>query len=89
MPKDPKTELLNEIIQRMNDLFIEGGLSENDMLNHVNTTVGKISENERVMDQLRSNTKEQAMLGQFPESINNAIIESMDIHNEMAMKLIV
>ena len=87
-PKDPKTELLNEIIERMNDLFIEDGLSENDMLNYANTIAGKISENEVVMDQLRSNTKEQAMLGQFPESINNAIIESMDVHNEMAMKLL-
>ncbi len=87
-PKDPKTELLNEIIERMNDLFIEDGLSENDMLNYANTIAGKISENEVVMDQLRSNTKEQAMLGQFPESISNAVIESMDVHNEMAMKLL-
>ena len=87
-PKDPKMELLNEIIERMNDLFIEDGLSENDMLNYANTIAGKISENEVVMDQLRSNTKEQAMLGQFPESISNAVIESMDVHNEMAMKLL-
>ena len=87
-PKDPKTELLNEIIERMNDLFIEDGLSENDMLNYANTIAGKISENEVVMDQLRSNTKEQAMLGQFPTSINDAVIESMDVHNEMAMKLL-
>ncbi|RLV58243.1 type I restriction endonuclease subunit R [Parashewanella curva] len=87
-PKDPKTEMLNEIIQRMNDLFIEDGLSENDMLNYANTIAGKISENEVVMDQLRSNTKEQAMLGQFPESISNAVIESMDVHNEIAMKLL-
>lgn len=87
-PKDPKTELLNEIIERMNDLFIEDGLSENDMLNYANTIAGKISENETVMDQLRSNTKEQAMLGEFPNSINNAVIESMDVHNDMAMKLL-
>lgn len=88
VPKDPKTELLNEIINRMNDLFIEDGLSENDMLNYANTIAGKISENDTVMDQLRSNTKEQAMLGEFPSSINNAVIESMDIHNDMAMKLL-
>jgi type I restriction enzyme R subunit len=87
-PKDPKTELLNEIIDRMNDLFIEDGLSENDMLNYANTIAGKISENETVMDQLRSNTKEQAMLGEFPTSINDAVIESMDVHNDMAMKLL-
>ncbi|MGI2169642.1 type I restriction endonuclease subunit R [Shewanella sp. MF05960] len=87
-PKDPKTELLNEIIERMNDLFIEDGLSENDMLNYANAIAGKISENDTVMDQLRSNTKEQAMLGEFPNSINNAVIESMDVHNDMAMKLL-
>ena len=87
-PKDPKTELLNEIINRMNDLFIEDGLSEHDMLNYANTIAGKISENDTVMDQLRSNTKEQAMLGEFPNSINNAVIESMDIHNDVAMKLL-
>lgn len=88
VPKDPKTELLHEIIERMNDLFIEDGLSENDMLNYANTIAGKIAENETVMDQLRSNTKEQAMLGEFPISINNAVIESMDVHNDMAMKLL-
>ncbi|CAH7464442.1 type I restriction enzyme, R subunit [Vibrio crassostreae] len=87
-PKDPKTEFLNEIIERMNDLFIEDGLSENDMLNYANTIAGKISENDTVMDQLRSNTKEQAMLGEFPNSINNAVIETMDVHNDMAMKLL-
>ncbi|PMM44933.1 type I restriction endonuclease subunit R [Vibrio breoganii] len=85
-PKDPKTELLNEIIERMNDLFIEDGLSENDMLNYANTIMGKVAENEVAMDQVKNNTKEQAMLGQFPEAIQTAIIESMETHNEMAMK---
>lgn len=85
-PKDPKTELLNEIIERMNDLFIEDGLSENDMLNYANTIMGKVSENEVAMDQVNNNSKEQAMLGQFPEAIQTAIIDSMDTHNSMAMK---
>ncbi len=76
-PKDAKTELLNEIISRMNDLFIEEDLSEGDLINYANTIAGKISESETVMDQLQNNTKEQAMLGKFPESINNAVIESM------------
>ncbi|WP_241906274.1 hypothetical protein [Vibrio cyclitrophicus] len=35
---------------------------------------------------MKNNTKEQAMLGQFPEAIQTAIIESMETHNEMAMK---
>ncbi|HKM44649.1 MAG TPA: hypothetical protein VJY12_04240, partial [Dysgonamonadaceae bacterium] len=46
------------------------------------------SEDEVAMDQLRSNSKEQAMLGQFPDSINKAVIESMGIHEKMAMKVL-
>ncbi|MGL1958321.1 MAG: DEAD/DEAH box helicase family protein [Colwellia sp.] len=87
-PKDAQTELLNEIISRMNDLFIEDGLSEGDMINYANTIAGKVAENETVMDQLRNNTKEQAMLGAFPESINDAVIQSMGVHENMAMKVL-
>ena len=87
-PKDPQTELLNEIISRMNDLFIEDGLSEGDMINYANTIAGKVAENETVMDQLRNNTKEQAMLGAFPESINDAVIQSMGVHENIAMKVL-
>lgn len=87
-PKDAQTELLNEIISRMNDLFIEDGLSEGDMINYANTIAGKVAENETVMDQLRNNTKEQAMLGAFSESINDAVIQSMGVHENMAMKVL-
>jgi len=87
-PKDAQTELLNEIISRMNDLFIEDDLSEGDMINYANTIAGKVAENETVMDQLRNNTKEQAMLGAFPESINDAVIQSMGVHENMAMKVL-
>jgi type I restriction enzyme R subunit len=87
-PKDAQTELLNEIISRMNDLFVEDGLSEGDMINYANTIASKVSENDTVMDQLRNNTKEQAMLGAFPESINDAVIQSMGVHENMAMKVL-
>ena len=40
------------------------------------------------MNQLRNNTKEQAMLGTFLESINDAVIQSMGIHENMAMKVL-
>ena len=87
-PKDAKTELLNEIISRMNELFVGDGLSEGDMINYANTIAGKVAENKIVMDQLRNNTKEQAMLGAFSESINDAIIQSMGVHENMAMKVL-
>ena len=85
-PKDAQTELLNEIISRMNDLFVEDGLSEGDMLSYANTLFNKVSEDEIAVDQARNNTKEQAMLGQFPEAINRAVIESRDVNEKMGMK---
>ncbi len=86
VPKDPKTEFLNEIIERMNDLFMEDGLSDNDMLSYAQALFGKVQDDEVTMDQVKNNTKEQAMLGQFPEAIQTAIIESMETHNVCAMK---
>ncbi|MAF31488.1 MAG: restriction endonuclease subunit R [Magnetococcales bacterium] len=87
-PKDKQTAFLQEIIERMNDLFIEEDLTESDMISYAHTIAGKISENEDVMDQLRNNTKEQVMLGKFPESIQQAVIESMDAHDNMATKVL-
>lgn len=45
-----------------------------------------MQDDEVTMDQVKNNTKEQAMLCQFPEAIQITIIESMDTHNTMAMK---
>lgn len=58
------------------------------MINYANTIASKVSENDTVIDQLRNNTKKQAMLGAFPESINNAVIQSMSVHENMAMKVL-
>lgn len=85
-PKDAQTELLNEIISRMNDLFVEDDLSDNDMVSFAQTLYLKVSEDDVAVDQTRNNTKEQVMLGQFPEAINKAIIENLGVHEKMGMR---
>lgn len=87
-PKDPNTAFLHKIIDRMNDLFLEDGLTEADMISYAHTIAGKVSENKTVMDQLRNNTRDQAMLGKFPESIQAAVIDSMGAHENMATKVL-
>ncbi|WP_196140646.1 type I restriction endonuclease subunit R [Aliikangiella sp. G2MR2-5] len=84
VPKDPKTEFLHDILSRMNDIFVEDGFSEGDKLNYANTLASKVAEDEVAVEQAKNNSKEQAMLGQFPEAINKAIIESMGVHEKMA-----
>ena len=71
----------------MNELFA-GELSDDDKLNYARTIRDKVMENEKVVQQLRTNTKEQAMLGDFPVVMSDAIIESMDAHKNMATQVL-
>lgn len=41
-----------------------------------------------VMDQITSNTKEQAMLGDYPTAVESAVIGSMEAHKELAMQFL-
>ncbi|RLJ19609.1 restriction endonuclease subunit R [bacterium endosymbiont of Escarpia laminata] len=87
-PKDRETELLSEILGRMNDLFAGENLTDNDKLSYANTIADKVSENDTVMDQIRNNSREQAMLGDYPTAVQNAVIGSMDAHNDLAMQVL-
>ena len=85
-PHDRETERLSEIINRLNDLFTGETLTDQDKLSYAYTIADKIAENQTVMHQIRNNTREQAMLGDYPGAVQNAIIGSMDAHNDMAMQ---
>jgi type I restriction enzyme R subunit len=44
-------------------------------------------ENEKVVAQFHTNSKEQAMMGDFPTAMTDAIIDSMDAHQSMAKQV--
>ena len=67
----------------MNELF-SGDLTDQDKINYINTVKDKVMENDAVMQQLQTNSKEQAMLGDFPVAVTDAIIGTMDAHNTLA-----
>ena len=71
---------LSQLIQKLNELFITDGLTEKDMINYLYTIADKVGENERVMHQLQSNSREQALLGDFSEAVDDAVIESDEAH---------
>lgn len=48
----------------------------------------KVSENGAVMDQLRNNTAEQAMLGNFPKAVVKAMIEPRSAHHDQSTQLL-
>jgi type I restriction enzyme, R subunit len=82
--KSKQEEYLSQIIQRLNEIFITDGLTENDLLNYAYTVRDKISENATVMKQIENNSAEQAMLGDFASALDDAVMESSEAHqNQM------
>ncbi|MEA3553330.1 MAG: hypothetical protein U9R39_02875, partial [Campylobacterota bacterium] len=85
--RDPQKELLSEIIGSMNALF-NGELTDEDMLNYAKTIKDKVMENSKVVEQVNNNTKEQAMMGGFEIAINDAVIDSLDVHKNLATQVL-
>jgi type I restriction enzyme R subunit len=86
--KDPKEEFLSQIVARLNELFITDELTDKDMVNYAHTVKDKVMENERVMRQILENSSEQAMLGDFPKAMDDAILGSSDAHQNQMMQLL-
>lgn len=76
---------LAEIIQKVNGLF-EGELSDDDQLVYVNGVLrGKLLENDTLMQQAASNTKEQfANSPDLGKALMDAIIDAFEAHQTMS-----
>jgi type I restriction enzyme, R subunit len=83
--QEKQKALLNEIIQKVNDLF-EGDLSEQDKLVYVNNIIkGKLLESEKLLVQATNNTKEQfANSPDLKTEIINAVMSALDAHTAMS-----
>ena len=76
---------LNEIIQKVNDLF-QGELTDQDKLVYVNNVImGKLLESETLKQQAANNTKEQfANSPDLKTELMNAIIGALEAHTAMS-----
>ena len=79
-------EWLSQIITRLNELFVTDGLSDRDLINYAYVIRDKISENKRVLHQIDSNSAEQALLGDFPKALDEAVMESSEAHQNQMMQ---
>jgi type I restriction enzyme R subunit len=86
--KSKKEEWLSQIISRLNDLFVTDSLTEKDLINYAYTLRDKIRENESVMQQIANNSTEQALLGDYADAFDDAVMESSEAHqNQMTQYL--
>ncbi len=81
--KDKKEEFLSQILARLNDLFVTDNLSDGDMINFFAATTDKVAENASVMSQIRNNSAERALLGDFPGVFARAVMECDEAHKDM------
>lgn len=86
--KDKTVEFLSQIVHRLNELFITDQLTDKDMVNYAYTIRDKVRENAVVMRQLENNSAEQAMLGDFPKAVDDAVLDSGDAHRNQMMQLL-
>ena len=84
--KDKKEEFLSQIVARLNELFITDDLSDGDLINYAYTVRDKLTENDTVMKQIENNTADQALLGDFPQAIDDAVMDSNEAQQEMMMQ---
>jgi len=87
--QEKQKALLNEIIQKLNDLF-DGELSDQDKLVYVNNVLmGKLLESEKLKQQANNNTKEQfANSPDLKAELMAAIISALDAHTAMSTQAI-
>lgn len=87
-PRDKKEEFISQIIDRLNEVFSTEKLTEKDLVNYAYTIRDKIKENKLVMDQIANNTPEQAMLGDFPKAMDDAVLDSSEAHQNLMKQLL-
>ena len=86
--RDKKEEFLSQILARLNELFMTDNLTEKDLVNYAYTIRDKVRENQSVMDQIRNNTPDQAMLGDFPQALDDAVLSSSEAHQKQMMQIL-
>ncbi|WP_202899050.1 type I restriction endonuclease subunit R [Ahrensia sp. 13_GOM-1096m] len=86
--KDKQEEFLSLIIARLNEVFEGDGLTEADMLSYARTIKDKVMEDRKVISQIANNSREQALLGDFPKAVEEAILNSNEAQQVQMMKLL-
>ena len=84
-PKDQNKVLLSEIIARFNSLFSGDQLTENDTVSYFTNITNKLEDNPIIINQLKNNTKQHVMLGDFPKELINAMFASGKTNNDITL----
>jgi len=79
----PQKEKLADLIERLNELF-GADTTDSDKLQWFETLKRKVTENQGVMEQIQANPREQIMHGDYPQAVENAVLDSLNAHSKLA-----
>ena len=82
--REEKKDFLSHILEQLNDLF-GTEVTDGDNLDWLQGMASKIAENQPLMEQVRNNSRDAIMLGDFPKAVDAAVIERMDTQNGMSL----
>ncbi|MCP5162664.1 MAG: type I restriction endonuclease subunit R [Hahellaceae bacterium] len=82
-----KPKFVKEIIERLNSLFGEATPIQ-DQVAFVNQIKSIASESDVVMAQVESNTREQAMKGNLPGAVQQAVVRALSSHQKLATQVL-
>ncbi|MDT8879425.1 DEAD/DEAH box helicase family protein [Halomonas saccharevitans] len=86
-PHDPEKKRLNEIIDKLNDLF-GAEVSDDDKLHFANGIADRIERDESVMAQIRHHDEAQVMHGLFPKKVEDAVMDAMSDQEKLSLPLL-
>ena len=82
-----KPKFVKEIIERLNSLFGEATPIQ-DQVAFVNQIFSIAGESDVVMAQVESNTREQAMKGNLPGAVQQAVVRALSSHQKLATQVL-
>ncbi|WP_372364902.1 type I restriction endonuclease subunit R [Candidatus Uabimicrobium sp. HlEnr_7] len=82
--KDPKKDLLSQIICQINDLFSGENLNENHKVDYATMIKNEVTGNKQILDEIKNNSKDKVMKGNLPTTVGNAVMDSLSAHGKMA-----
>lgn len=82
-----KPKFVKEIIEKLNSLFGEATPIQ-DQVSFVNQIKTITSESDVVMAQVESNTREQALKGNLPGAVQQAVVRALSSHQKLATQVL-
>jgi len=87
-PRDPDHVKLSDLVEKLNDLFDDGSLTDADMVGMFEHVAAKMMENEALVQQATVNTRDQFKQSPALQRIGeDAAIEAMDNYERMGQRL--